>query len=112
MPRAATTSDIFNAIAEPRRREILAFLAPGERPVGDIVDTLHFDQPSVSKHLRVLRQTDLVRMRCQGRQKFYRTNAEAIRPLHDWASTFQQYWSHQLTRIKQRAEAAAAGSQK
>ena len=108
MPRAATTSDIFNAVAEPRRREILAFLAPGERPVGDIVSGLQLDQPSVSKHLRVLRQTGLVRMRCQGRQKFYRTNADAIRPLHDWASTFQQYWSHQLNRIKQRAEAAAA----
>ncbi|HEY4379021.1 MAG TPA: metalloregulator ArsR/SmtB family transcription factor [Acidobacteriaceae bacterium] len=112
MPRAATTSDIFNAIAEPRRRQILAFLAPSERPVGDIATSLDLDQPSVSKHLRVLRQTGLVRMRCQGRQKFYRTNAEAIRPLHDWASTFQQYWSHQLNRIKQRAEAAAAAQQK
>ena len=110
MPRAATTSDIFNAVAEPRRRQILAFLAPRERPVGDIVDSLHLDQPSVSKHLRVLRQTGLVRMRCQGRHKFYRTDADAIRPLHDWASTFQQYWSHQLSRIKQRAEAAASKS--
>ena len=108
MPRASTTSDVFNAIAEPRRREILAFLAPRERHVGDIVDWLHLDQPSVSKHLRVLRHTGLVRMRCQGRHKLYRTNADAIRPLHDWASTFQQYWSHQLSRIKQRAEAGAS----
>jgi DNA-binding transcriptional ArsR family regulator len=112
MPRAATTSDAFNAIAEPRRRQILAFLAARERPVGDIVTGLDLDQPSVSKHLRVLRQTGLVHMRCQGRHKLYRTNAEAIRPLHDWASTFQQYWSHQLNRIKQRAEAAAASQQK
>lgn len=108
MPRATTTSDIFNAIAEPRRREILAFLAPGERPVGDVVQSLRMDQPSVSKHLRVLRATGLVSMRCQGRQKLYRTNAEALRPLHDWTATFEKYWSHQLNRIKQRAEAAAA----
>ena len=110
MPRAATTSDVFNAIAEPRRRQILTLLSPRERPVGDIVDLLHLDQPSVSKHLRVLRQTGLVHMRCQGRQKLYRTNADAIRPLHDWAGTFQQYWGHQLNRIKQRAESAASQS--
>jgi DNA-binding transcriptional ArsR family regulator len=112
MPRAATTSDVFNAIAEPRRREILSFLARRERPVGDIVESLQLDQPSVSKHLRVLRETGLVRMRCEGRQKLYRTHAEAIRPLHDWASTFEQYWTHQLGRIKQRAEAAAAAERK
>jgi DNA-binding transcriptional ArsR family regulator len=108
MPRASTTSDVFNAVAEPRRREILAFLAPRERPVGEIVSRLAMDQPSVSKHLRVLRATGLVHMRCQGRQKLYRTNAEAIRTLHDWTSTFEKYWTHQLNRIKQRAEAAAA----
>jgi DNA-binding transcriptional ArsR family regulator len=112
MPRAATTSDVFNAIAEPRRREFLSFLARRERPVGDIVESLQLDQPSVSKHLRVLRETGLVRMRCEGRQKLYRTHAEAIRPLHDWASTFEQYWTHQLGRIKQRAEAAAAAERK
>ena len=112
MPRAATTSDAFNAIAEPRRRQILTFLASHERPVGDIVTSLQLDQPSVSKHLRVLRQTGLVHVRCHGRQKLYRTNAEAIRPLHDWTSTFQQYWSHQLNRIKLRAEAAAASQPK
>ena len=107
MARAATTSDVFNAVAEPRRRDILTLLAGQDRPVGEIVSELQMDQPSVSKHLRVLRETGLVRMRCQGRQKLYRTNAEAIRPLHDWASTFEQYWGHQLGRIKQRAEAAA-----
>lgn len=110
MPRAATTSDVFNAIAEPRRREILTFLAPRERAVSDVVMALSMDQPAVSKHLRVLRHTGLVHMRCHGRQKLYRTNAEAIRPLHDWTSTFQQYWTHQLNRIKQRAEEASRNS--
>jgi DNA-binding transcriptional ArsR family regulator len=106
MARATTTSDAFNAVAEPRRREILIFLAATERPVGDIVAALGLPQPSISKHLRVLHDVGLVRMRCQGRQKLYRTNAEAIRPLHDWAATFERYWQHQLLRIKQRAEAA------
>ena len=105
MPRAATTSDAFNAVAEPRRREILTYLALRERPVGDIVATLRIDQPSVSKHLRVLRSVGLVRMRCEGRHKFYRTNAEAIRPLHEWAGTFERYWMHQLLNVKKRAEA-------
>jgi len=105
MARAATTSDAFNAVAEPRRRAILSYLALHERPVGDIVANLCLDQPSVSKHLRVLRSVGLVRMRCDGRQKFYRTNAEAIRPLHEWAGTFERYWGHQLNRIKERAEA-------
>ena len=78
MARAATTSDAFNAVAEPRRREILNFLALRERPVGDIVATLCLEQPSVSKHLRVLRNVGLVRVRRNGRQKLYRTNAEAM----------------------------------
>jgi DNA-binding transcriptional ArsR family regulator len=105
MPRAATTSDVFNAIAESRRRDILGLLAGQERPVGDIVEMLGLEQPSVSKHLRVLRDVDLVRVRREGRQMLYRTNAEAIRPLHDWTGGFKQYWRHQLTRIKERAEA-------
>ncbi len=112
MARAATTSDVFNAIAEPRRREILMFLGPRERAVSEIVGRLDMDQPSVSKHLRVLRATGLVRVRCQGRQKLYRTNAEAIRPLHEWTARFEQYWGHQLDRIKQRAEAAASAESK
>ena len=104
MARASTTSDTFNAIAEPRRRDILIFLAATERPVGEIVSALGLEQPSVSKHLRVLRDVGLVRMRCQGRQKLYRTNAEAIRPLHEWTSQFEKYWQHQLKRVKERAE--------
>jgi DNA-binding transcriptional ArsR family regulator len=104
MPRAATTSDVFNAVAESRRREILGLLVNHERSVGDIVAMLGLEQPSVSKHLRVLRDVNLVRVRRDGRQMLYRTNADAIRPLHEWTSGFQQYWSHQLKRIKARAE--------
>jgi len=104
MARASTTSDGFNAVAEPRRREILFYLAATERPVGAIVAALGLEQPSVSKHLKVLRDVGLVRMRCQGRQKLYRTNAEAIRPLHEWAGFFERYWQHQLNRVKERAE--------
>jgi len=99
------TSDAFNAVAEPRRREILTFLALRERPVGDIVATLRLEQPSVSKHLRVLRNVGLVHVRRNGRQKMYRTNAEAIRPLHEWSRTFERYWQHQLNRVKELAEA-------
>ncbi len=105
MARAATTSDAFNAVAEPRRREILRYLANEERPVGDIVIALRLGQPSVSKHLRVLRNVGLVRMRRDGRRKLYRTNAVAIRPLHEWAGEFEKFWRHQLTRVKERAEA-------
>jgi DNA-binding transcriptional ArsR family regulator len=104
MPRAATTSDAFNAVAEPRRREILNYLALEERPVGDVVTALGLEQPSVSKHLRVLRDVGLVHVRRDGRQMLYRTNAQAIRPLHEWAGTFERFWQHQLARIKERAE--------
>ena len=104
MARAATTSDVFNAIAEPRRRDILSYLAPRERAVGDIATELRLDQPSVSKHLRVLKDVGLVDLRRDGRHVFYRTNAEAIRPLYDWTSTFEKYWRRQLIRIKERAE--------
>ena len=107
MPRAATTSDAFNAVAEPRRRDILNYLASRERPVGDIVEALGLAQPSVSKHLRVLRDVGLVEVRRGGRQAFYRTNAEAIKPLHEWTRRFERYWSNQLLRVKERAEAAA-----
>ena len=105
MPRASTTSDAFNAVAEPRRRDILSFLALDERSVGDIVDALSLEQPSVSKHLRVLKDVGLVHVRRDGRHMLYRTNADAIRPLHEWTETFERFWRHQLTRIKERAEA-------
>jgi DNA-binding transcriptional ArsR family regulator len=104
MARATTTSDAFNAVAEPRRRDILAFLAGDERPVNEIVDALGLEQPSVSKHLRVLKDVGLVSARRDGRQMLYRTEASAIRPVHEWTRTFERFWTHQLVRIKERAE--------
>jgi DNA-binding transcriptional ArsR family regulator len=95
---------VFNAVAEPQRRAILEFLAGDERSVGDIVTALDVAQPSVSKHLRVLRDVGLVDVRRDGRQIFYRTNAESIRPLHEWTGRFERYWRNQLSRIKERAE--------
>jgi DNA-binding transcriptional ArsR family regulator len=108
MPRAATSSDAFNAVAEPHRRAILDFLATEERPVGEVVKALRLAQPSVSKHLRVLREVDLVRARRDGRRILYRTNAGAIKPLYEWAGTFERFWAHQLRRIKERAETKRA----
>lgn len=107
MARAATTSDAFNAVAEPRRRDILNFLALQERPVGEIVAALGLEQPSVSKHLKVLKDVGLVQARREGRQMLYRANPEAIRPMWEWTKTFERFWSHQLLRVKERAEAAA-----
>lgn len=104
MARAATTSDAFNAVAEPRRREILEILAVSELPVGDLVIRMGIEQPSVSKHLKVLREVGLVTVRRNGRHMMYRTNAEAIRPLYEWTKTFERLWAHQLLRIKERAE--------
>ena len=107
MPRAATTSDIFNAIAEAQRRDILVYLAPQAHHVSDIVAKFSLSQPSVSKHLRVLRHVGLVDVRRDGRQMFYRANADAIRPLHEWTGIFQRYWGNQLARVKERAERKA-----
>jgi DNA-binding transcriptional ArsR family regulator len=107
MPRASTTSDAFNAVAEPRRRDILNYLILQERSVNEIVDSLSMEQPSVSKHLRVLKDVGLVNVRRDGRNMFYRTNADAIRPLHEWTSTFERYWRHQLNQIKDLAERKA-----
>jgi DNA-binding transcriptional ArsR family regulator len=104
MARASTTSDVFNAAAEPSRREILIFLLDRERPVSDVVEKLQLEQPAVSKHLRVLRDVGLVRVRRIGRHKLYQTRAEGIKPLHEFASIFERYWSHQLLHVKQRAE--------
>jgi DNA-binding transcriptional ArsR family regulator len=112
MARAATTSDAFNAVAEPRRREILNYLALQERPVGDIVASLGREQPSVSKHLGVLRDVGLVHVRRDGRRMLYRTNAQAIRPLHEWTKTFEGIWQHQLSRVKELAEAKSRLSNK
>jgi DNA-binding transcriptional ArsR family regulator len=103
--RAATTSDAFNAVAEPRRRDILIYLAIQERSVNEIVAAMKVEQPSVSKHLKVLKDVGLVRVRREGRQMLYKVNAMAIRPLHEWTSTFERLWKHQLVRVKERAEA-------
>jgi DNA-binding transcriptional ArsR family regulator len=111
MARAATTSDAFNAVAEPRRREILTLLVVKELPVGAIVAALKIDQPSVSKHLRVLRDVGLVHVRRNGRHKMYRTNPQEIRPLHEWTKTFERYWQNQLNRIKERAEKKSSEAQ-
>jgi DNA-binding transcriptional ArsR family regulator len=107
VPRAATTSDVFNAIAETSRRDILVFLAARERPVGEIVSALGLAQPSISKHLKVLRHVGLVDLRRDGRQMFYRTKVDALRPIHEWTRIFEPFWRHQLARIKERAERKA-----
>ncbi len=104
MSRASTTSDPFNAIAEPRRRHILEFIAAEERSVGDIADALEMQQPSASKHLQVLRQVGLVTVRRDGKRTLYRTNTETLRTIHDWCGMFAQHWRGQLRRIKAHAE--------
>lgn len=109
MPRAATTADVFNAVAEARRRDILVLLAPDEKPVGEIAAALKLPQPSVSKHLMVLRRVGLVAERREGRQILYHTNVDAIRPLHEWTQIFAPFWRHQLSRVKARAEARHKG---
>jgi DNA-binding transcriptional ArsR family regulator len=102
--RASTTSDPFNAIAEPRRRHILELIAGEERSVTEIADALELGQPSVSKHLQVLRDVGLVTVRREGRKTMYRTNADALRTVHEWSAMFRQYWRGQLRRIKAHAE--------
>jgi DNA-binding transcriptional ArsR family regulator len=91
--RAATTTDAFNAVAEPRRRQILGLLADGERPVNELVELLGIPQPQVSKHLRVLREVGVVQVREAGRQRLYRLNAAALRPIHDWVKDYERLWS-------------------
>src|ERR671935_2762727 len=94
--RAATTTDAFNAVAEPRRREILDILAGGERPVNDLVARLGLAQPQVSKHLRVLREVGLVNVRDEGRQRMYRLNGRSLKPIHDWVKNFERSWSERF----------------
>src|SRR5215218_11215730 len=97
--RAATTTDAFNAVAEPRRREILDLLAGGERPVGDLVRALGVAQPQVSKHLRVLREVGAVDVRDHGRQRLYRLNGRALKPIHDWVKSYERSWSERFDRL-------------
>jgi DNA-binding transcriptional ArsR family regulator len=99
MARAATTTDAFNAVAEPRRRQILDLLAEGERPVNDLVRLIGLPQPQVSKHLRVLRQVGVVDVRDAGRQRLYRLNGPALKPIHDWVSGYEQLWSDRFDQL-------------
>ena len=96
MARAATTTDAFNAVAEPRRRQILDVLATGERPVNDLVAQLGLAQPQVSKHLRVLREVGAVDVREDGRQRLYRLNGRALKPIHDWVKEYERTWSERF----------------
>ena len=96
MARAATTTDAFNAVAEPRRRAILDQLARGERAVGELVARLGTSQPQVSKHLRVLREVGLVDVREQGRERHYRLNGPALKPIHDWVKAYERLWSERF----------------
>jgi DNA-binding transcriptional ArsR family regulator len=112
MARAPTTADAFNAVAEPRRREILDVLAGGERPVNELVRLLGLAQPQVSKHLRVLREVGAVDVRDEGRQRLYRLNGHALKPIHDWVKTYERSWSERfdqldvvLEELKQKEEA-------
>jgi DNA-binding transcriptional ArsR family regulator len=96
MARAATTTDAFNAVAEPRRREILDVLASGEMSVGDLVALLGLAQPQVSKHLKVLKDVGLVDVRDEGRQRLYRLNGRPLKPIHDWVSNYRQAWEERF----------------
>jgi DNA-binding transcriptional ArsR family regulator len=108
MPRAQTTSDVFNAIAEPRRRQIVGLLAQrGALAVGTIVAALGLPQPAISKHLGVLRKVGIVEVIRQGKQRVYSLEAEKLKIVHDWVKTFEALWGHQLDRIKERAERRA-----
>ena len=96
MARAATTADAFNAVAEPRRRQILDLLVEGERPVNDLVEALGLAQPQVSKHLKVLREVDLVDVRDHGRQRLYRVNGRSLKPIHDWVKNYERAWTERF----------------
>jgi DNA-binding transcriptional ArsR family regulator len=109
MARAATTTDAFNAIAEPRRREILGLLAEGEgKAVGDLVDEMRLPQPAVSKHLGVLRKVGLVSVEKDGQRRLYRLNGVQLKAVYDWVKMFERFWLHHIDRIKERAERKAA----
>jgi len=105
MARAATTTDVFNAIAEPRRRDIIGMLSDGrEHAVGDVVLRLRLPQPAVSKHLGVLRKVGVVTVSRRGQMRYYRLNAKELKPVHDWVKVYERFWTHQLDRIKILAE--------
>jgi DNA-binding transcriptional ArsR family regulator len=108
MARAATTADVFNAVAEPRRRQVIGVLADGkEYAVGEVVMRMRMSQPAVSKHLGVLRKVGVVSVIRRGQHRMYRLNAAKLKPVHDWVKTFEHYWTHQIGQIKERAERKA-----
>ena len=108
MPRTANPTDVFSAIAEPRRREVIAVLSDGqEYGVNEIVVRMKMAQPSVSKHLGALRKAGVVTVVKRGQHRMYRLNAEGLKPVHDWVKVFERYWTHQIDQIKQRAERKA-----
>jgi DNA-binding transcriptional ArsR family regulator len=108
MPRSPTTADVFNAIAEPRRRRIVELLARrGDLTVGTLVDAMELPQPTVSKHLGVLRKVGVVSVSKQGKQRVYNLRADQLKTVHDWVKDFEELWGHQLDRIKERAEQRA-----
>jgi DNA-binding transcriptional ArsR family regulator len=118
MARAATTTDAFNAVAEPRRRQLLDALAGGERSVNDLVRLLGLAQPQVSKHLRVLREVGAVEVRDEGRQRLYRLNGQALKPIYDWVSGFERTWAERfdqldgvLEDLKQQQKGAGGGDE-
>lgn len=108
MARAATTSDVFNAIAEPRRRHLIDWLADGERhAVSEMVEALGMAQPDVSKHLGVLKKVGIVTVTKSGQMRLYRLEAAQLKPVHEWAAKYERFWAHHIDRIKARAEAKA-----
>jgi DNA-binding transcriptional ArsR family regulator len=111
MARAATTTDAFNAVAEPRRRQILEVLAGGERPVNDLVARLELPQPQVSKHLRVLREVGLVDVREEGRQRMYRLNGRRLKPIHDWVKDFERTWNERFEALDELLEELQRGKE-
>ncbi|HLC04214.1 MAG TPA: metalloregulator ArsR/SmtB family transcription factor [Anaerolineales bacterium] len=118
MARSATTADAFNAVGEPRRRQILDALVAGERPVGDLVTLLGLAQPQVSKHLRVLREVGLVEVRDEGRQRIYRLNGRSLKPIHDWVRSYERSWNERfealdalLEELKEKEEGYGSGDE-
>lgn len=109
MARAATTTDVFNAIAEPRRRQLIDLLFDGrEHAVNDMVAALQLPQPAVSKHLGVLRKVGIVKVTKQGQLRLYRLDPVQLKPVHDWVRQYERFWTHQLNRLKERAERKAS----
>ncbi len=112
MSRASTTQDAFNAVAEPKRRELLDALGPNELPVNELVDMLGWPQPMISKHLGVLKKVGLVSERRAGRQRLYRVNAEALKPIHDWVTPFERFWEESYERLDELLEKAKRDADK